>query len=78
MATVLIVEDEPPVQAVAKLILKNAGHETICAGSVSEALAVILSGQQFDLLFTDMKLSADEAGGLHVSHAASWSGQDCR
>jgi DNA-binding NtrC family response regulator len=71
MATVLVVEDERPVQAVANLILKNAGHDIVCASNVSEALRVILSGQHFDLLFTDMKLLEDEAGVLHVSHAAS-------
>src|ERR1700681_3489855 len=67
MSVVLIVEDEVAVRVVAERILKQAGHEILSAGSVTDALAIIHSMQRFDLLFTDMKLGKDVLGGIRVS-----------
>jgi len=67
MSVVLIVEDEVAVRVVAERILKQAGHEVLSAGSVTDALAIIHSMQRFDLLFTDMKLGEEVQGGIRVS-----------
>jgi two-component system cell cycle sensor histidine kinase/response regulator CckA len=67
MSVVLIVEDEVAVRVVAERILKQAGHEILSAGSVTDALAIIHSMQRFDLLFTDMKLGEEVQGGIRVS-----------
>src|SRR4051812_8312584 len=71
MATVLIVEDDSGVRTFADLVLRNAGHHTICARNVAEALDVIEMGQAFDLLFTDIGLVSEQDGGLKVSGAVS-------
>jgi len=71
MCVVLIVEDEVPVRHVAESILKRAGHETLCAGTVSEALAIIQSVQSIDLLFTDMNLGNEAQGGIRVSEGVT-------
>jgi two-component system cell cycle sensor histidine kinase/response regulator CckA len=67
MSVVLIVEDEVAVRVVAERILKQAGHEILSAGSVTDALAIIHSMQRFDLLFTDMKRGEEVQGGIRVS-----------
>jgi two-component system, OmpR family, phosphate regulon response regulator PhoB len=39
--TILIVEDEPAIAELIDLTLKRNGHQTICAGSVEEAILLI-------------------------------------
>ena len=39
--TILIVEDEPAIAELIDLTLKRNGHQTICAGSVEEAIRLI-------------------------------------
>ena len=71
MCVVLIVEDEIPVRTAAETILKRAGHEILCASTVSEALAIIQSMQSIDLLFTDMMLGNEAQGGIRVSECVT-------
>jgi DNA-binding NtrC family response regulator len=71
MCIVLIVEDEIPVRHVAESILKRAGHETLCAGTVSEALEIIQSMQSIDVLFTDMNLGDEAQGGIRVGEGVT-------
>ena len=56
MASVLLIaEDETYVRIVAELVLERAGYETISAGTVAEALAIIETDHhRIDLLFTDL------------------------
>jgi CheY-like chemotaxis protein len=66
MAVVLVVEDEEQVRVLAQSILDESGHKTLSASSTDEALALIQTGRQIDLLFTDVELSRDvEAGLVH-------------
>jgi DNA-binding NtrC family response regulator len=69
MSVVLIVEDEVMVRNAAETMLKRAGHETITAGSVPEALEIIDSNQSIDLLFTDMTLGNEAQGGIRVGQS---------
>jgi CheY-like chemotaxis protein len=57
MAMVLIVEDDEQVRVLAEGILQEAGHKTLTAGSVEEALALIKGDGRIDLLFTDIGLA---------------------
>lgn len=53
MANILIVDDDPAVQATIRLILERAGHEVTIAGDGREGLALFEAGS-FDLLFLDI------------------------
>jgi signal transduction histidine kinase len=54
--TVLLVEDEPEVSAVAQAILGSLGYRVIGAADGPQALGVIDRGDHVDLLFTDVIL----------------------
>jgi DNA-binding NtrC family response regulator len=72
MAVVLIVEDDVALRILAELVLTDAGYETVSAGTVAEALAMITDAQQqIDLVFTDLGLMEDAEGGLQVGQAAA-------
>ena len=66
MATVLIIEDEAALLILAESVLQNAGYQTLTAGTLAEAEAVIQSGKPIDAVITDIILSDDREGGLHV------------
>ena len=52
--TVLLVEDEPAVRAVARNALTRSGHAVIEAAGASEALEIARSGVEIDVLLTDV------------------------
>ncbi|UAW98510.1 PAS domain S-box protein [Halopseudomonas nanhaiensis] len=54
--TVLVVEDEPVVQALVVEVLSDLGYRTLQAADGAAGLAVMHSGQAIDLLITDMGL----------------------
>jgi CheY-like chemotaxis protein len=67
MARVLIVEDEAPILILAESVLQTAGYETLSAGTVAEAQAVINDPEQkLDLVFTDIELGSHKEGGITV------------
>jgi DNA-binding NtrC family response regulator len=47
-----------------KSILQDAGHDVVAFSTVGDALAIALSDEWFDLLFTDITLGEDIRGGL--------------
>jgi CheY-like chemotaxis protein len=53
VANILIVDDDPAVQATIRLILERAGHRVTIAGDGRKGLALFEVGQ-FDLLFLDI------------------------
>lgn len=59
--TVLVVEDNPTIQKLVVLFARKLGVATLTAGSSQEALSLVHSGQQFDLVFMDWSLP-DESG----------------
>lgn len=71
MAKVLITEDEVQVLVLAEAILQDAGHETLSASGVVEALAILRGDAEIDILFTDINLKSDEHGGLEVAAEAA-------
>jgi CheY-like chemotaxis protein len=70
MARILIVEDESTVLALAESILRHAGYETLSAGTVAEAQAIINSDQKVDLVCTDLALANHPEGGLKIGQLA--------
>ena len=60
--TVLLVEDAPLVRNAVAKMLADLGYRPIAAASADEALALIESSSQIDLLFTDMVLPGGRGG----------------
>ena len=67
MAVVLVVEDEPQVLVLAESCLREHGHKTLSAGSVTQASALLENNDKIDLLFTDIGLKDDLEAGLHLA-----------
>ena len=70
MAHILLVEDEEQVRVLAESFLQTAGHTTLSAGSVDQALALFETEQPVDLLFIDLKLQGDNEAGLALATEA--------
>jgi len=67
MARIVIVEDETQVLMLAESVLQQAGHDTVSAGTVAAAQAIIHSkDERFDLVFTDVQLATHEDGGIMI------------
>ncbi len=64
---VLLVEDDPVVRLTAKAMLQKLGHHALDCASGQEALEVLRSPQELDLLLTDMVMP----GGLNGSQLAA-------
>ena len=70
MAMILIVEDDVFIREIAELMIQDWGHDTLVAGDVEEALALLNSPRQIDALFTDIYLKTAILGGCELAHRA--------
>lgn len=70
MAVILLVEDEEQVRVLAESFLQTAGHTTLSAGSVEQALALFASPEPIDLLFIDLNLKGESEAGLSLATRA--------
>jgi CheY-like chemotaxis protein len=52
--TILVVEDDPFVRALAKTILLEHGYRILSASDAQSALAILSGDERIDLLFTDL------------------------
>ena len=66
--TVLLVEDEPMVRAVAERALTRQGYKVVTAGNGEEGLERLEAGETFDLLITDVMMPVMDGPTL-VRHA---------
>ncbi len=66
-ATVLLVDDEPDVRAIARKILQSLGYEVIEAADGPSALTALEAADTVDLLFTDIVMP----GGLNGAELAA-------
>lgn len=66
MSSVLIVDDEPDVRLVARIILEGAGHAVTDANSGEEALADLEGGDRFDVVLLDIRMPGID--GWEVLH----------
>lgn len=70
MATILIVEDDMLICELAGMMISDWGHDVILAGDADEALAIIKSPGEIELLFTDIYLKAAVFGGCKLAQEA--------
>ncbi|HXL67243.1 MAG TPA: response regulator [Xanthobacteraceae bacterium] len=70
MAVVLIVVDDVFIREIAEMMIQDAGHQTLSASDVDEALLLLRSPQHIDALFTDIYLKVAVHGGCDLAHAA--------
>lgn len=61
---VLVVDDEEPIREIVASMLQNAGYECRQAGSGLEAMAILDSGEQFELMLTDLMMPELDGIGL--------------
>jgi CheY-like chemotaxis protein len=61
---VLIVEDDPLVRETAVLMFENLGARALAAGTGAEALRVLSSHPEVELLFTDVKMPGMDGATL--------------
>lgn len=54
--TILIVDDTKSILAVMKTVLKVAGYNILTAGDGVEGMAILNSGEQVDLIITDLNM----------------------
>ncbi len=66
----LIVEDELFTREIAMMMAEDWGYQPISASDVSEALAILRSSQQINVLFTDIYLKTDVLGGCDIAREA--------
>jgi CheY-like chemotaxis protein len=70
LAWVLIMEDEAQVRVLAEEILKDAGHHTLSAANVPEALALFRAYELINVLFADIRLEENGPTGLDLAQQA--------
>jgi CheY-like chemotaxis protein len=61
-ATVMVVEDDAEVRALASSLLQGLGYRCIVAESGARALSVLDQGEPVDLLFTDISMPGGISG----------------
>ncbi|TCS37515.1 PAS domain S-box-containing protein [Paucimonas lemoignei] len=69
--TILVVEDDPAVQATVVDMLTNLGYQVLKARDGESALTVLASGQPIDLLFTDVVMPGTVRGAELARQAKS-------
>ena len=73
IAVILVVEDEAQILILATSYLEEQGHMTLTAGTLEQALALIDSDNEIDVLFTDIGLMDDPQAGLELAkQAVEW------
>ncbi|HXQ40388.1 MAG TPA: PAS domain-containing protein, partial [Candidatus Udaeobacter sp.] len=67
--SILLVEDDAAVGAVARAFLADLGYRVLEASNAEKALDILRSAERIDLLFTDILLS-DGMNGIELARAA--------
>ena len=70
MATVLIVEDQTQILALAQSLLEEEGYKTLSAHSADDALVVLARPDPVDALFVDIVLNGDMQAGIELAKRA--------
>ena len=70
MATVLIVEDQPQIRALAQSLLEEEGYKTLSAATADDAFAVLAGVEAVDILLVDIILSGDMQAGIDLAKHA--------
>jgi two-component system OmpR family response regulator len=72
-ARILVVEDQHTVRQIVVRCLRAAGYEVLEAGNGEEALAVLESDLQIDMVVTDVRMP--EMGGLRLAERLTLTGR---
>jgi two-component system cell cycle sensor histidine kinase/response regulator CckA len=56
MAAVLVVDDEPGIRAIERRVLESHGYHVVDASGGAEALDLLDSGRDFDLVIADLDM----------------------
>jgi two-component system response regulator PilR (NtrC family) len=67
LARILFVDDERSMRDMTSILLKRHGYDVMTAQSGQEAAALLDSGEEFDLIVTDLLM--DQGGGIDVLDA---------
>jgi hypothetical protein len=67
MSTVLIVEDDFAILFVAECSQRLEGYETVAVPTRKDALAILRSDREVDVLFTDINLCGEKRAGLDLA-----------
>ena len=70
MAVILIVEDDVFIRELAEPLIQDWGYQTLSASGVGEALLLLRSPQNIDLLFTDISLKTSIFNGSALAQRA--------
>jgi CheY-like chemotaxis protein len=70
VAVILIVEDDTFTREMLEMTLKDDGYRTLSASDVGEALVLLESAQEIDVLVTDIYLKAAMLGGCDLARKA--------
>ena len=70
---VLVVDDEPDIVYMVKVILRSAGCEVTTAGGVAEATSMLADDEDPDLVLLDLRLA--DGDGMEVLEAMRSSGK---
>ena len=70
MATVLIVEDQTQILALAQSLLEEEGYKTLTARSTDDALVILAGPEPVDALFVDIILNQEMQAGIELAKRA--------
>jgi len=70
VTVILIVEDDAFTREMLEMTLKDAGYQTLSAGDVDEALVLLETAQDIDVLVTDIYLKTAILGGCDLARKA--------
>lgn len=67
MATILVIEDDPPLRSILEIALRQAGHTVAAVSNGLEAAALVGPNGRYDLVITDVFMPGMD--GLEVMKA---------
>ena len=70
MTVILIVEDDFFIRELSEMTIQDWGFDTLSAGDAEEAILLLRSSQQIDVLFTDIYLEKGTLGGCELARQA--------
>jgi CheY-like chemotaxis protein len=70
MATVLIVEDQAQILALAQSLLEEEGYKTFTAASADDALVILAGTKPVDILFVHINLNREMQAGIELAKRA--------
>ena len=70
LASILIVEDDFLIRELSEMTIQDWGYCTFSAGDADEALSILRSSVEIDVLFTDIYLKKGVLGGCELAQQA--------